>query len=61
MHVVYFYTEANAAFGKWLKEGIKKYNLRLEPDYRPWDNLIGCSDNSSFAKAGVPIIWYHTD
>lgn len=36
MHVVYFYTEANAAFGKWLKEDIKKYNLRLEPDYRPW-------------------------
>ena len=61
MHVVYFYTEANAAFGKWLKEDIKKYNLRLEPDYRPWDNPIGGSDNGSFAKAGVPIIWYHTD
>lgn len=61
MHVVYFYTEANAAFGKWLKEDIKKYNLRLEPDYHPWDNPIGGSDNSSFAKAGVPIIWYHTD
>ena len=61
MHVVYFYTEANAAFGKWLKEDIKKYNLRLEPDYRPWDKPIGGSDNGSFAKAGVPIIWYHTD
>lgn len=61
MHVVYFYTEANPAFGKWLKEDIKKYNLRLEPDYRPWDNPIGGSDNGSFAKAGVPIIWYHTD
>ena len=55
MHVVYFYTEANAAFGKWLKEDIKKYNLRLEPDYRPWDKPIGGSDNGSFAKAGVPI------
>ena len=38
MHVVYFYTEANPTFGKWLKEDIKKYNLQLEPDYRPWDN-----------------------
>ena len=61
MHVVYFYTEANPTFGKWLKEDIKKYNLQLEPDYRPWDNPIGGSDNGPFAKAGVPIIWYHTD
>ena len=61
MHVVYFYTEANPTFEKWLKEDIKKYNLQLEHDYRPWDNPIGGSDNGPFAKAGVPIIWYHTD
>lgn len=61
MHVVYFYTEANPAFGRWLKEDIKKYKLKLEPDYRPWDNPIGGSDNGSFARAGIPIIWYHTD
>lgn len=60
-HVVYFYTEAHPAFGNWLKNDIKKYGLRLEPNYRPWDNPIGGSDNGPFAKVGIPIIWYHTD
>lgn len=60
-HVVYFYTEAHPAFGDWLKTDIKKYDLQLEPNYRPWDNPVGGSDNGPFAKAGVPIIWYHTD
>lgn len=59
--VAYFYTEANAAFGDWLKNDIKKYDLQLEPDYRPWDKPVGGSDNGSFARKGVPIIWYHTN
>lgn len=60
-YFVYFYTEANPAFGKWLKDDIKKYNLQLSPNYKSWDKPVGGSDNGSFAKAGVPIIWYHTD
>ncbi|WP_165041873.1 M20/M25/M40 family metallo-hydrolase [Dysgonomonas sp. ZJ709] len=60
-HVVYFYTEANSVFGDWLKNDIVKYKLTLEPDYRPWDKPVGGSDNSSFAKKNIPIIWYHTD
>lgn len=60
-HVVYFYTEAHSAFGDWLKNDIKKYNLNLTPNYRPWDHPIGGSDNGSFALLGIPIIWYHTD
>lgn len=60
-HVVYFYTEAYPAFGNWLKQDIKTYGLNLSPNYRPWDRPIGGSDNSSFAKHDVPIIWYHTD
>lgn len=60
-HVVYFYTEAHPAFGEWLKNDIKTYNLDLEPNYRPWDNPIGGSDNASFAKRSIPILWYHTD
>lgn len=60
-HVVYFYTAAKQCFGQWLKDDIKNYRLQLEPDYRSWDNPIGGSDNGSFAKAGIPIIWYHTD
>lgn len=60
-HVVYFYTAAHPVFDDWLKEDIKKYDLQLEPDYRAWENPIGGSDNGSFAKVGIPIIWYHTD
>lgn len=59
--VVYFYTAAHPVFGDWLKEDIRKYGLQLEPDYRAWENPIGGSDNGSFAKVGIPIIWYHTD
>lgn len=57
----YFYTEANKAFGDWLKNDIKKYNLDLIPVYHPWDKPVGGSDNSSFAKRDIPIIWYHTN
>lgn len=59
--VVYFYTAVHPVFGDWLKEDIRKYSLQLEPDYRAWENPIGGSDNGSFAKVGIPIIWYHTD
>lgn len=59
--VVYFYTAAHPVFGDWLKEDIRKYGLQLEPDYRAWENPIGGTDNGSFAKVGIPIIWYHTD
>ena len=55
--VVYFYTAAHPGFGDWLKEDIRKYGLQLEPDYRAWENPIGGSDNGSFAKVGIPIIW----
>lgn len=60
-HVDYFYTEAHPAFGQWLKDDIKEYGLRLTPEYRPWDNPVGGSDNGPFAKVGIPIIWYHTN
>ena len=59
--VVNFYTAAHPDFGDRLKEDIRKYDLQLEPDYRAWENPIGGSDNGSFAKVGIPIIWYHTD
>ena len=60
-HVVYFFTESYPQFGEWLKNDINKYKLALEPDYRPWDKPIGGSDNASFAKRDIPVIWYHTD
>ena len=60
-HFVYFYTEAYPMFGDWLKNDIVTYDLQLEPNYRPWDKPVGGSDNGTFAKLGIPIIWYHTD
>lgn len=59
--VDYFYTEENKAFGNWLKNDIKKYDLNLKPIYHAWDKPVGGSDNGSFAKRGIPIIWYHTN
>ena len=60
-HVVFFYTAKNKDFENWLRSDIKKYHLKLKPDYRAWDNPVGGSDNSSFAQTGIPILWYHTD
>ena len=60
-YVVYFFTESKPIFGEWLKKDIEKYNLKLKPEYRAWDRPIGGSDNGSFAKHDVPIMWYHTD
>ena len=60
-HVVYFYTAAHPAFGQWLKDDIQRYGLKLEPDYRAWDRPVGGSDNASFARRDIPVIWYHTD
>ena len=60
-YVVYFYTEAHPVFGQWLKDDIRRYGFRLDPDYRAWDKPVGGSDNGSFARKDIPIIWYHTD
>ncbi|MBP6065122.1 MAG: M20/M25/M40 family metallo-hydrolase [Bacteroides sp.] len=60
-HVVYFYTESHPEFEQWLKQDIQRYGLGLEPNYRPWDKPVSGSDNASFAKHDIPIIWYHTD
>ncbi|PTL34822.1 aminopeptidase [Prevotella sp. oral taxon 376] len=60
-YMVYFYTAAHPEFGDWLRADIRRYGLRLDPNYRPWDYPVGGSDNGSFAKKGVPVVWYHTD
>ncbi len=60
-HVVFFYTAKNKDFEQWLRSDIKKFSLNLKPDYRAWENPVGGSDNGSFAQAGIPILWYHTD
>lgn len=60
-HVVYFFTASRPEYGEWLKDDITRYALPLAPDYRPWENPTGGSDNAPFARLGIPIIWYHTD
>ena len=60
-HVVYFYTADHPVFGDWLKQDVARHGLKLQPDYRAWDNPVGGSDNASFALQGIPVIWYHTD
>ena len=60
-YFVYFYTAGCPWFGDWLRNDIDAYRLCLNPDYRAWDNPVGGSDQSSFARKGVPVIWYHTD
>lgn len=60
-YFVYFFTAAHPVFGDWLKKDIEDYRLQLEPDYRAWDKPVGGSDNGTFAKLEIPIIWYHTD
>lgn len=60
-YMVFFYTASHPIFEKWVRNDIKKYNLKLKPDYRAWEKPVGGSDNSSFAKKDIPILWYHTD
>lgn len=60
-HVVYFYSENKPEYEKWMKESIGKLGLHLTPSYRPSAKDLGGSDNISFQKLDIPIIWYHTD
>lgn len=60
-YLKYFYTQSHPAFGEWLRADIEERGFCFDPDYRPWDNPVGGSDNGPFARVGVPIVWYHTD
>lgn len=58
----YFYTESVPQLKAWYDESVAAGRLQnLEADYRPCDRTIGGSDNMSFARLGIPIVWYHTD
>lgn len=58
----YFYTESDPELKAWYDESVRIGRLKhLEADYRPCDRTIGGSDNMSFARVGIPIVWYHTD
>lgn len=57
----YIYSAANPLFGEWLQADVENYKLELMPDFKASKNLLGGSDNSPFARKGVPIVWYHTE
>lgn len=60
-HLTYFFTASHPVFGEWLKNDMAKYRFTFDPTYRAWEHPVGGSDNGSFAKVGVPIVWYHTE
>ncbi len=60
-HLSYIYTASHTMFGDWLKEDMERYKFNFKPEYRAWDTPTDGSDNAPFAKAGIPIVWYHTE
>lgn len=61
LNVSYIYSAGNPAFGEWLQNDLQEYDLKLIPLFKASKNLLGGSDNSPFARKGVPIVWYHTE
>lgn len=61
LHMSYLYTAGNPLFGEWLHADMENYGFALEPFCKASENLLGGSDNIPFARAGVPIVWYHTE
>jgi len=59
--VVYFYAEEKPVFKEWITNDIHSYELKLKPDYKTLNKSTGGSDNISFTRKGIPVIWYHTD
>lgn len=60
-YFVYFFTASHPEYGEWLRRDIAENGFRLNPNYKSWDNPVGGSDQGSFARKGIPVVWYHTD
>ena len=60
-HLSYLYTAGNPAFADWMREDTEERGFCFDVKYTPSENLIGGSDNSPFARKGIPIVWYHTE
>lgn len=58
----YFYTASEPQLRVWFDESVAAGGLQhIEADYRPSDRTLGGSDNRSFTRVGIPVVWYHTD
>ncbi|MBR5893217.1 MAG: M20/M25/M40 family metallo-hydrolase [Bacteroidaceae bacterium] len=60
-YLKYFYTSSHPQFGDWLREDMRRRGFCFTPDYVSWDKPYSGSDNAPFARAGIPIVWYHTE
>jgi hypothetical protein len=60
MAVAMMYTDTWKEAGELTTKFNKDYNLGLNINLSAWDNPVSGSDNASFARIGIPIMWYHT-
>lgn len=59
-NVALIYTKAWNEVKTISQKNNEAYNLSLNINYAAVENPTGGSDNAPFAKAGIPIVWFHT-
>jgi Zn-dependent M28 family amino/carboxypeptidase len=58
--VALLYTKSWGKAEELVRAAVKEYDLELKVNYSAWDNPVSGSDNATFAKRGIPIMWFHT-
>ncbi len=58
--VAMIYTEAASGLRDTSKEHIENFGLNLDVNFSAVGKPVGGSDNSGFARRGIPIFWFHT-
>ena len=58
--VALLYTKSWGKAEELVRSAVKEYDLGLKVNYSAWDNPVSGSDNATFAKRGIPIMWFHT-
>ena len=58
--VALLYTKSWGKAEELVRAAVKEYDLGLKVNYSAWDNPVSGSDNATFAKRGIPIMWFHT-
>ena len=58
--VALLYTKSWHKAEELVRAAVKEHNLGLKINYSAWDNPVSGSDNATFAKKGIPIMWFHT-
>ena len=58
--VALLYTKSWSDAEKLARKAVEKYHLGLKINYSAWDNPTSGSDNATFAKKSIPIMWFHT-